>query len=115
MHELRITKVLVEQIVNECNTNNIIEPKRVIVELGELTNYKKEPILYYYDFIRSQTHLLENTELVINEIKGKIRCNSCSKESEIKENYLILCPLCKSLDVHIIQGRDFILKEIEGE
>ena len=51
MHEFAITRTLVELIKKECLDKKIDVLSSVVVELGELTNYKKESLLFYYDLI----------------------------------------------------------------
>ncbi|MBN2367982.1 hydrogenase maturation nickel metallochaperone HypA, partial [Candidatus Woesearchaeota archaeon] len=88
MHELSVTKNLIGLVVEECSSNGIKQPSKIIVELGELTNYKKDPIIFYFDIMKKETPCLVNAELEVIETKGKIRCRDCYKESHIKENYL---------------------------
>jgi len=49
MHELSITQNLIDLVAGECKKKNIIGPKKIIAELGSLTGYSKESILFYYD------------------------------------------------------------------
>jgi hydrogenase nickel incorporation protein HypA/HybF len=114
MHELSATNHLIELISNECQINKIKSPKKIIVELGMLTTYKKDPILFYFDLIKKDIKLLKNSKLVIKEVKGKILCNKCKKESVINEAIMIFCQKCNSGDVEIINGKDLILKEIDA-
>ena len=113
MHELAITQTITSQIKEECEKNNIT-PKKISIELGLLTTYKKDSIDYYYNILKKEPEnkLLENTILEITEIKGRLSCKNCNKESDIKEPYEILCPLCNSGNIKIIKGKDINLKSI---
>ena len=111
MHELSVTKSLISLILNKCNEKNI-KPKVIITELGSLTSYKKDPILFNYDLLKKEEDLLKNTNLEVIEIKGKVLCNNCEKESIIDDNIMIFCPKCDSHNVEVIQGGKFKLKEI---
>ncbi|MBN2422589.1 hydrogenase maturation nickel metallochaperone HypA [Candidatus Woesearchaeota archaeon] len=113
MHELSITKDLIELIKSECNKNKITNPKNIVLELGSLTTYKKEPILYYYNILKKEQPLLHNSALIINEIQAEMQCNGCNKKSKIKTIYDIFCPCCDSTNIEIIQGRDIRLLEIQ--
>ncbi|MFH0874647.1 MAG: hydrogenase maturation nickel metallochaperone HypA [archaeon] len=112
MHELSITKALVTKIIRECKEKKIKKPKKIMLELGMLTNYKKEPIVFYYGIMKKEETLLKETELQFKEIKGKIRCNECKKINLVNEPILVYCKECKSGNVKIIQGRNFIIKKI---
>jgi hydrogenase nickel incorporation protein HypA/HybF len=115
MHELSITKTLIEMAQKECAQNNIAALSRIIVELGELTAYKSEPMLFYFNILKKENPVLRDTGLEIKTIRGRIRCNSCNNDSNIQEAFIMICPLCSSADVEILQGKDLILKQIEGE
>ena len=111
MHELAITKNLIETIISECNEQKII-PRKIITDLGALTSYKKEPIMFYYDILKKEKKLLFDAKLEINFIKGRILCNSCNSETEIEEDIILLCPKCESTDIKIVEGKEFKLREI---
>jgi len=113
MHEHSITKNIVVMVVKECQKNNL-RPKKVVVELGSLTTYKKEPIMFYFEALKKDFDVLEDAKLEINEVKGMVNCNKCTKESEVEDPSFIICRHCKSHDVKIVQGKDFIIKEIQG-
>ncbi|MBD3202788.1 hypothetical protein GF327_00705 [Candidatus Woesearchaeota archaeon] len=115
MHELSITKKIIEMIEKECSKNNIKKPDKIHAEIGELTTYKKEPIKYYFDILKKENHLLKKADIDMKIINGKIKCKDCKKENHIKEKYLILCPECGSGNIDILDGEDIRLKQIEGE
>ena len=112
MHELSITRKLVEMIKSECKENNIDNPKKIVVEVGKLTNYKKQPIKFYFDLLKKEEDLIKNSELILNTIPGKIKCNNSGKKSQVDFEVMIFCPECDSHDVEIIEGKDIKLKEI---
>lgn len=70
MHELAITKEMIELVKKECQERGIKSLKSIIIELGSLTTYKKDCILYYYDLLREQDELINSAELVVNENDG---------------------------------------------
>lgn len=113
MHEHGITDEVVHQIVHSCEDEGIANPKKIIVKLGLLTTYRKEPVLFYFEGHKRELDILKNAELIIEEIEGKIICNNCRKESVVESSPLILCPKCDSEKVEIIQGKDIIIESIE--
>ena len=113
MHELTITKTLIDLIISECKKEGIENPKKIITELGALTAYKKDQILFYYELLKKESPYTLNAELIIKETHGKIECNKCKKESVVKDALTIFCPACNCCDVSIIHGREFIVKEIK--
>jgi hydrogenase nickel incorporation protein HypA/HybF len=112
MHELAITQNLIALVEDECNKQHILNPTKIMVDLGFFTTYSKECILFYYSLLRKDIPLLKKTKLKINTIEGKIQCDECKKISTVNDPRMILCQHCHSLNVQIIQGKEFILREI---
>ena len=115
MHELQITKEIIEQVISECRKRDLKYPKKVFVDVGSLSTFKKEPILYYYKILKKDYPYIAKTELLVTETDGKIRCNKCKKESRITDIYEITCPFCHANDIEITLGREVIIKEIVFE
>ncbi|MBN1157102.1 hydrogenase maturation nickel metallochaperone HypA [Candidatus Woesearchaeota archaeon] len=115
MHELSITKKLIEMIEKEAKQNKIKTITSVTVELGSLTSYKKEPLSFYFDALKKESALIKKTKLIVNEIKGRLKCESCGEESTIEEPYMIFCPECESYNVGIVKGKDFKILNISGK
>ena len=112
MHEHKITNEVVHQIVHACEDRNI-KPKRIVVELGNLTTYKKDPVLFYFESAKKELDILSDAELEIIEVPGKILCNECEKEHVVESSPLILCPSCESVDIVVLEGNKIVIKEIE--
>lgn len=70
MHELAVTEEIVMTIEKECKERKVT-PKKVVLELGDFTTYKKEPLKYYYDILKKDSKIIRNTELVVNETAGQ--------------------------------------------
>lgn len=114
-----ITEDLIRMIVQanqEQNRNKgNFKISYVLCELGKLTTYKQEPILFYYDILKKDVDFLKDSTLKINVINGKIICNKCKKKTEIDEPFELFCSKCNSDDVKIIQGQDFKIIEYKRE
>lgn len=116
MHELGVTRSIIETIIRESKKNNIL-PKIAVVELGTLTTYKKDSIGFYFEALKKEQgyEMLNKAKLQIVEVPGQLVCNKCKKITDIKDNILIMCRNCDSDDVVITKGRDVIIREIKGE
>jgi hydrogenase nickel incorporation protein HypA/HybF len=115
MHELAITHSLINLVLEECRDKKIMKPRKIITELGELSPYSKECVLFYYDLLKKEQPLIRETTLEIEAVAGRIHCNNCGNQSMIDNRYLIFCPACDSFDVKLIQGKEFTLKTIDCE
>ncbi|MGM5484635.1 MAG: hydrogenase maturation nickel metallochaperone HypA [Nanobdellota archaeon] len=113
MHELSITKKLVEMLKETCLEEGIKEPGRAYLELGRMTGFRKDPIQFYFESFRKEEPMLAGMKLDIEEKDTEIKCNACNRESIIEDLCMIFCPHCDSNDVDIIAGKDFKIKNIE--
>ena len=112
MHEYGITNEVVHRILHECEDKDIKQPKKILVELGELTSYKKESVLFYFENFKKENEILRNATLEIKMIKGRIKCNNCKKESVVEPSPIYLCPSCESVDVEVLQGNSIDILDI---
>jgi len=108
MHELAITKELIRIAHEECKGN----VKIINVKLGKMTTYRKEPIEFYFDQLKEGK--LKDATLQIEEIDGKIKCNTCKKSSTVEDPTMVFCPACESSDINFIKGRDIVIEKIEN-
>ncbi|MCK4997322.1 hydrogenase maturation nickel metallochaperone HypA [Candidatus Pacearchaeota archaeon] len=111
MHESAIVGNLITTILEESEKLKSVD--EVILELGDLTTYKKEAIEFYYDSMKNHYPVLASSVLIINVIPGEVECLDCKKTSIITEKFMIFCPECNSSNVNIIKGRDFVIKDIK--
>lgn len=112
MHEHHITNEVVHQILHACEDEGIISPKKIVVSLGLLSGYKKEPVLYYFEGHKNSIKTLKDATLEIIEIEGKIYCNNCKKENQVDYQPIILCPNCNSSNVKVLEGKEIAIIEI---
>lgn len=115
MHELAVTKNIIKIIKEESKKRKLRKATKAALSVGTLTTYRKEPILFFFDNLKKDEPLLQDTELEITEIKAQVRCNDCKRKSTVEEPYMVFCSVCNSNNVEIIKGQDFFLDQITGE
>jgi len=112
MHELGVTKALIKGVLDEAERRGVDSVKEVFVEVGMLTTYSGESIAFYYDILKEDEAVLEDSKLNVKDIEGIVHCKGCGKDSELSDMYMFFCPLCDSPDIEVIKGKEFIIKEI---
>lgn len=114
MHELDVTKELIEQVKNIAKKHNVSSGE-IIVELGRLTTFVSEPIYFYFEQLTKDDKFFsnKNIQLKIEEKDGSLRCNHCGKVSLVSEVYERICPECNSTDTIIEGGNQLMIKSIE--
>ena len=113
MHELGVTRKLIELIVRECKKTEIKSPKQVVLELGVLTTYTEESLRFYFDLMKKEESILRVTKLVVHKVPIHYSCKKCGKESIVRKICHFSCSGCGSNEINIIAGRELLLKSIE--
>ena len=109
MHELLVTQSIVTEILKKTK-----KPKRIVVDIGTLTTYKKEPILMYFEVLKEDVPEIKNAVLEVNEVRGKIMCDTCKQESFVDSPLLLLCPHCDNAsNTRVVDGGEMIIKSVD--
>jgi len=69
MHELGITREIVDIAKEQCVKNNIAA-ETVTVELGDMASYKSDPLVYYYEILKIKHDELKESSLIVKNVKG---------------------------------------------
>ena len=110
MHELGLMAEIVDKIEAVAKENNVTEIGTLVLNIGEYSGVVPEYVEECYPAVIEGT-LLEKTELKINIIPGKALCGNCGKTFAIKGNE-DRCPHCQSQNCKVIEGGEFLIKEI---
>ncbi len=113
MHEYSVMNQLVSALLEELNGRDIDRVKEVRIEVGELTFLGQDQLEFAYKTL-SQNTVLEGSELAVEEIKSKIKCDDCGYEGGV--NYsdrtsvhynvpVISCPECDSKPT-VVKGKE---------
>lgn len=111
MHELSVVLEifdLLEEIMEEQDLKKI---STVTVEVGELSGILPDYFKECWKVARLDG-TFENTELVLEYIPAVAKC-TCGNEYEMTKNSRV-CPNCHKTDYEILQGREFMVKQIEA-
>uniref|UniRef100_I5AQ75 Hydrogenase maturation factor HypA n=1 Tax=Eubacterium cellulosolvens (strain ATCC 43171 / JCM 9499 / 6) TaxID=633697 RepID=I5AQ75_EUBC6 len=112
MHELGVVFRVVEDLKQVAGENDLSAIHRVTISLGEVSTVVPEYLQDCWKWARRRTPLLEETELVIEKIPAVTLCGDCGKSYETVK-YAKKCPHCGSDHTWLIQGNEFLIKEIE--
>lgn len=110
MHELGITQNIVAIVAENAKEKSV---KRVTLEIGELSAIMSDAIEFCFD-VCSKGTVLEGAKLEIIKIPGLGKCRQCGAEISLEQPFGI-CHVCNSVEIDIIKGQEFKIKEIEVE
>jgi hydrogenase nickel incorporation protein HypA/HybF len=114
MHEIRIAEDLQKIILEVAGTGNLKKVTTVNLQFGELVQIVPDIFRFAFEEASRNTPV-EGAALKIEVVPVKIRCLHCLKESEILKEGKYECVNCNSVDMEIIQGKELLIKSIEGE
>lgn len=111
MHELTLLFGVAEQVERVVKENDIDHVDAVVLEVGEATTIVPEFLRDGYSVISDDYDFLRGSQLIVNTVTAVGRCRECGREFPIVVNKG-LCPDCGSFDKDIIEGTDFLIKEV---
>ncbi len=124
MHEFSAACSIVDTAVEAARNNNASKVSVVHVEVGEFTFLVPEQLVFNFEIARRNS-VLEDAELEIKTVKGRLKCDDCGFEGESKVNSDIpaqvavfapmKCPQCGGSSTKIIGGNEFVITSIEAE
>lgn len=110
MHELGLLAEIVGKIEEVAKENNVTEIETLVLDVGEYSGVVPDYVEDCYPAVIEGT-LLEHTKLKMNVIKGVALCHDCNKTFAIAGNEQH-CPYCNSQKCEVVEGGEFVIKEI---
>ena len=113
MHEMSITRSMLEIVGREMSANNMSSLKKLTVRVGELTAVEPEALRFCFDAATKGT-LFDGAVLEIEEVPLGGRCRECAGEFRITafENR---CPKCGSTNIERVSGDELDIISMEGD
>jgi hydrogenase nickel incorporation protein HypA/HybF len=103
LHELSITREILDIILDTAGRNNARSVESVNIELGQLSTFDEESIRFYFEFLSKGT-FAEGAKLVFKRIPAVAKCKKCGKDFEPGDVFFSSCPLCGSTEYEVISG-----------
>jgi hydrogenase nickel incorporation protein HypA/HybF len=111
MHELAITKNILDIALKHANSSNAKRITRLNLVIGQLSSIVDDSIQFYWDMVAANT-IAEGAQLVFQRIKTEFSCLDChSAFSPGADSFD--CPNCGSSKIRITAGEEFFLESIE--
>jgi hydrogenase nickel incorporation protein HypA/HybF len=110
MHELSLAKDIVDLVYQNVPSSEINQVSNVVVKVGEFSGVVIDSLKFSYRAIVADTGL-EKSELEINYVPFRLRCNSCGKITS-NEFGMVICEECGSGDTEILSGNELQVVEV---
>ena len=120
MHELAMTKQIVENVLEEAKTHDSKKVAEVHLTIGKLTFLGAEQIRFSYDILTKDT-IMKNSKLIITEQNGVIECQSCEFKGPVPFEDdpayhvpipTLRCPKCGE-SAKIVEGKECTITSIK--
>ena len=111
MHEMAITQSILDIAVSEAEKHKASRVRQIRIRIGEYSGVVPQLIQEYYNLISMGT-IAEKAELVLERVPVTARCRKCGETNRI-DTRKVLCPVCGSIDLQLLTGREFYVESLE--
>ena len=115
MHELGVVFHVIKSVEAVAEENGLTEIKSVTLQIGEVSTVIEDYLRKCWKWsVEKKSVLLQNTELLVEKIQAITYCEDCKEQYETVAHGKT-CPYCGSQSTYLIQGNEFMIKEIEAK
>ena len=113
MHELAITKSMLDLVLAEAEKVGTKEVKKINLVIGRMYGVVDECVQFYFQFLSRGT-IAEGACLSFKMIPATVLCRSCDNLFELKD-FDWACPNCGGNSLEIVAGKELFIESIEVE
>lgn len=112
MHELGVVFHVIDDVKQVAQENNAKHVNSVTLQIGTVTGIVPSYLTDCWNWAVTKHEILNNCKLNIEKIEAITHCDNCGKDYNTIV-YGKKCPECESENTYLIQGNEFMIKEIE--
>ncbi|MDO4889833.1 MAG: hydrogenase maturation nickel metallochaperone HypA [Coriobacteriaceae bacterium] len=114
MHEMSIVGNVVKAVVMYAEEEGVERVTGVTLTVGALHDVVDDLMERAFRFLARGT-VAEGATLHMNKLALKVRCRHCHAvyEANVRVRDSLACPDCGNHEVDIVQGREFLIENIE--
>ena len=113
MHELGVVFHIIDDVTDVGKENNLSNIESVTLQLGTVSTVIPEYLTDCWKWAVKRTELLKEAKLIIEPIEAISHCEDCLTDFDTIKNGKT-CPNCGSEKTYLLQGNEFMIKEIAG-
>ncbi len=113
MHELGVVYHIIKQLDDVRKENELTKIGSVTIELGEVSTVIPHFLEDCWNWAREKHDYLKECEIKIEPIHAITHCEDCGTDYDTVPQGRI-CPNCGSEKTFLLQGNEFMIKEIEA-
>ena len=112
MHELGVVFHVIDQIEELAKETNVEHINSVTLQIGTVTGIIPDYLTDCWNWAVSKHENMTDCELKIEKIEAVTYCEDCEKTYNTIV-YGKTCPYCQSSNTYLLQGNEFMIKEME--
>jgi len=113
LHELGVVFHIIDDVTDVGRENDLTSVTSVTLQLGTVSSVIPEYLTDCWKWAIKKTELLKEAELIIEPIPAITYCEDCKETYDTIEHGKT-CPHCGSTNTYLLQGNEFLIKEIAG-
>lgn len=113
MHELGTINYVIKIVEDICVKNTVEKVNSVTLQIGTVSGMIPSYLVDYWEWAKKKTTYLKEAKLNIEDIEAITYCEDCKTEYDTIK-YAKVCPNCGSEHTYLIQGNEYMIKEIEA-
>jgi len=116
MHELQVTKGILEAVLDHAARSSARKVLKVRLIVGELTDFKQEWIQRYFDLL-SKASIAEGAHITVERVPAAFLCHDCGCDFHVDIRVVdrVLCPQCSGTSFSLERGRELLIQDMEVE
>ena len=112
MHELGVVFHCIKEINEIAAENKVSRVRSVTIQLGEVSTVIPSLFEDCWNWAVKKETVLKDAKINIERIDAVTFCEDCRKEYPTVK-YGKTCPYCGGVNTYLVQGNEFMIKEIE--
>ena len=114
MHEMGIVYHVADEVEKIAAQNDIRHIGSVTLQIGEVTGVIFDYRSDLWGWVSDKSSLLKGSRLLYEQIPAVTLCKSCGQRYGTVQGGR-QCPHCGSWDTVLVQGNEYIIKQIEAD
>jgi len=111
MHEMAITRDMLDLVLDTASKSGAKRVTRITLVIGEFSGVVDHAIEANFEWMRRET-LAEDAFLEIRSVPKRARCRDCGSEYA-PDDFWWTCPVCQANSFEVIAGREMSVESIE--
>jgi len=115
MHELSITKDILDIVLRYVRRHNVTEVKKISLEIGALSDLEEEWIRRYFATLAKGSAAASAT-IEVTKLPFRFLCEDCLEDfqAELSADSAPACPRCGSSRIRMTSGAEYTVKSMEA-